>query len=46
MEKLKCGCSVKNGKFIVGENCKYCRECNAMAKLHPFGSMRLSDVAK
>jgi len=39
---LGCGCSVNNeGKFNVGNGCKHCKECNFVAKLHPFGSGRL-----
>lgn len=43
MEVLKCGCRVENGKFVVGEECAHCKECNAVAELHPFGHKRLRD---
>ncbi len=44
MEILKCGCRVEKGKFILCEGCAHCKECNAVAKLHPFGNLRLHDL--
>ncbi|MCL5239231.1 MAG: hypothetical protein M1286_02030 [Candidatus Marsarchaeota archaeon] len=44
MEVLRCGCRVENGTFIVGDNCAYCKECNTVAELHPFGDMRLDEL--
>ena len=42
MANLKCGCEVTdNGKFVVSERCRNCRECNMIAELHPFGVKRL-----
>jgi len=39
---LKCGCTVtEDGKFIVGQGCRLCKECNAVGKLHPFGDDRI-----
>ncbi len=43
MEILECGCRVEGGAFIVGDNCAYCKECNAVAEMHPFGDKRLKD---
>ncbi|MFH1325310.1 MAG: hypothetical protein ABIH49_00885 [archaeon] len=45
MITLKCGCKVdERGKFILGERCKNCKECNAMKELHPFGEKRFKDL--
>ena len=42
MIELKCGCKItEEGKFIVGERCKNCKECNTISELHPFGIKRL-----
>ena len=42
MVELKCGCQVTNeGKFIVGDSCVNCTECNTISELHPFGEKRL-----
>ncbi|MBI2147621.1 hypothetical protein HYU19_04030 [Candidatus Woesearchaeota archaeon] len=39
---LRCGCSVHaGGSFHVGQRCQNCRECTAIAELHPFGMKRL-----
>lgn len=46
MEVLACGCRVIDGVFIVGDGCTYCKECNAVAEMHPFGDKRLSDIVK
>jgi hypothetical protein len=45
MEVLKCGCRIEKGKFIIGADCAYCKECNVVAEMHPFGHKRLIDVA-
>jgi len=38
---LFCGCEVtEDGKFVVSDVCKGCRECLAISKLHPFGHGR------
>ncbi len=40
--KLKCECEVSdNGRFIVSQRCKGCKECNTVSNLHPFGTGRL-----
>ena len=40
---LDCGCQITSeGKVVVSENCKYCKECNLVAELHPFGTKRLN----
>ncbi|MEK6760483.1 MAG: hypothetical protein AABX93_01015 [Nanoarchaeota archaeon] len=45
MIKLKCGCAIKDdGKFVLGERCKYCTECNVVAEIHPFGNKKLDDL--
>ena len=45
MIKLKCGCTViDDGKFVVGARCFGCRECNAVAELHPFGDKSLDEI--
>lgn len=44
MEMLECGCIVDEGEFIVGQGCKMCRECNAVADLHPFGHKRIKEL--
>lgn len=42
---LKCGCMVEDGgKFIIGNGCRYCNECNAVSKLHPFGNERIEKL--
>ncbi|MDE1874075.1 MAG: hypothetical protein KGI04_03065 [Candidatus Micrarchaeota archaeon] len=46
MEVLECGCRIDEGVFIVGSNCTYCKECNAVAQMHPFGDKRLADFVK
>ena len=39
---LRCGCTVtQDGKYIVGERCRNCKECNHISNLHPFGMGRL-----
>jgi len=39
---LICGCKVTGeGKFILADNCKHCRECQVLVELHPFGNKRL-----
>ncbi len=43
MEVLRCGCKIEEGRFMVGDDCAYCKECNAMAEMHPFGEKRLAD---
>lgn len=44
-ETLKCGCKVKDGKFILGKGCKErnCGECRLMVNIHPFGKKRVVD---
>jgi hypothetical protein len=45
MVKLKCGCEVSDsGEFIVSINCKFCKECNTISKLHPFSDGRFEGV--
>ena len=45
MIRLKCGCSIsEDGKFIVGERCKYCLECNTISEIHPFTGKHLDDL--
>ena len=40
--ELMCGCEIlDHGEFVVGEGCKYCKECNTVSTLHPFGPNRL-----
>ncbi|MGI0100324.1 MAG: hypothetical protein ACREBH_01195 [Candidatus Micrarchaeaceae archaeon] len=42
---LKCGCKVEgNGNFIVGDGCMFCKECNAVGELHPFGGRRIHEI--
>jgi hypothetical protein len=42
MIKLNCECEItEEGKFIVSDKCKFCKECNLVSKLHPFGNERL-----
>ena len=42
MITLKCGCEIsEEGLFTVSEQCKNCKECNLISKLHPFGEERL-----
>ncbi len=33
-----------DGKFEVGDHCRNCVECNAVAQIHPFGTRRLAEV--
>ena len=45
MVKLRCGCEVTDqGKFVLGEGCSECAECNAVSELHPFGGKRISNL--
>jgi hypothetical protein len=45
MIRLRCGCMVNDdGKFEVGDHCRNCVECNAVAQIHPFGTRRLAEV--
>lgn len=46
VEVLKCGCSVRNGRFVLGKGCRErnCGECRMMAKIHPFGRKRIVDL--
>jgi hypothetical protein len=44
MEMLRCGCRIEDGVFIVGDDCARCKECNAVAEMHPFGNKRLGDL--
>jgi hypothetical protein len=42
---LKCGCKVTgDGKYVVGIGCQFCKECNAISGLHPFGSGRIAEM--
>ena len=42
MIKLNCECQIsQKGKFTVSERCKFCKECNLISQLHPFGKGRL-----
>ena len=44
MIKLRCGCQVTDeGKFIVGNGCINCKECQTISNLHPFGNKRLEN---
>jgi hypothetical protein len=44
MINLHCECQVtEEGKFIVSDRCQFCKECNTISKLHPFGEGRLSE---
>ena len=43
METLRCGCRIDDGVFTVGDDCAYCKECNTVAQMHPFGKKRLVD---
>ncbi|MGD0729047.1 MAG: hypothetical protein ABR981_03145 [Candidatus Micrarchaeaceae archaeon] len=42
---LRCGCWIsEDGEFVVGQSCAYCKECNAVSKLHPFGNDRIAKL--
>ena len=40
--ELMCGCEITDeGQFIVSSDCRYCKECNTVSRIHPFGNERL-----
>jgi hypothetical protein len=42
---LRCGCWItEEGEYMVGQDCRNCRECNAVSKLHPFGDDRIEEL--